>query len=412
MRIYNNEIAQIFEDVADLLAIKGTDEFRIRAYKDAAITIRRQSQNIEDMVDQGKDLSKLPNIGKDLAGKINTIVKTGELPLLKNLKKQFPIQLIELLNIKGLGPERVAKIFGVTKVQLGVQSLNEKILEANTRGHSREEVFKAMELLRLLGVNMHIHWMCNLYKGNPKLDFEDFEEIFSNERAKPDEIKMYPCSMVEGIKLYEIYKKGGYEPYTTQTLIELLAKCKELVPNYCRINRLMRDIPSQLIMVGNKSTNLREKVQDFMKEKNKSCKCIRCREIKNKEHGLLKLKKTIYQTSISTEYFLEYVTEENKIAGFLRLSIYKKRNALLVDTPAMVRELHIYGTSLNLKDKSKYSNQHKGFGSKLLLEAEKIAKDLKIEKMAIISGVGTRNYYKKRGYVIEKEYGYALKNLK
>jgi elongator complex protein 3 len=304
------------------------------------------------------------------------------------------------------------RIFGVTKVQLGVQSLNEKILEANTRGHSREEVFKAMELLRLLGVNIHIHWMCNLYKGNPKLDFEDFEEIFSNERAKPDEIKMYPCSMVEGIKLYEIYKKGGYEPYTTQTLIELLAKCKELVPNYCRINRLMRDIPSQLIMVGNKSTNLREKVQDFMKEKNKSCKCIRCREIKNKEHGLLKLKKTIYQTSISTEYFLEYVTEENKIAGFLRLSIYKKRNALLVDTPAMVRELHIYGTSLNLKDKSKYSNQHKGFGSKLLLEAEKIAKDLKIEKMAIISGVGTRNYYKKRGYVIEKEYGYALKNLK
>ncbi len=303
------------------------------------------------------------------------------------------------------------RIFGVTKVQLGVQSLNEEILQANARGHTREEIFRAIELLRLLGVNIHIHWMCNLYKSTPELDYEDFMEVFANQRAKPDEIKIYPCSIVKGIELHQMYKDGKYAPYDMQTLLELLAKCKNLVPNYCRINRLMRDIPSQLILAGNKTTNLREKVQDFMKEKGMSCECIRCREIKNKKYGKLHFKKIEYQTSVSTEYFLQYVTADNKLAGFLRLSIYKKQNALLIDTPAMVRELHVYGVSLNLSDKSDHSSQHKGVGSKLLMHAEKIAKNLDIAQIAVISGIGTRNYYKKRGYVIEKKYGYAFKKL-
>ncbi len=315
-------------------------------------------------------------------------------------------------------PDKVTKknlewyrIFGVTKVQLGVQSLNNEILAANARGHSREQVFSAIKLLRLLGVNIHIHWMCNLYKGSVQKDYDDFKEIFDNNNAKPDEIKIYPCSLVKGIELYYLYEKNLYAPYSTETLIKLLSKCKKKVPNYCRINRLMRDIPSQLILAGNKLTNLREKVQTFMKENNEACACIRCREIKNRKSDTVKLKRTIYNTSISKEYFLEYVTEKNELCAFLRLSIYKKQNSLLIETPAMVRELHVYGTALNLKSKSKYSSQHMGLGSKLLLEAEKITKDLGINKLAIISGVGTRNYYKKRGYMIEDKYGYALKKF-
>lgn len=306
---------------------------------------------------------------------------------------------------------KMYRIFGVTKVQLGLQSLNEDILEANTRGHTKEDTLKAMELLRLIGVNIHIHWMCNLYKSTPELDYEDFKEVFENERVKPDEIKIYPCSIVEGIALHEKYKSGDYKPYDIETLIDFLAKCKSFVPHYCRINRLMRDIPSQLIITGNKITNLREKVQKHMEERNMQCECIRCREVKNKEYDKVKLNVTNYETNISQEYFLEYITEENKLAGFLRLSIYKNRDALLTNTPAMVRELHVYGISLNLKDKSKYSKQHQGIGTKLLKKAEEITKGENIGSIAIISGIGTRNYYKKRGYMIEKEYGYALKNL-
>ncbi len=306
---------------------------------------------------------------------------------------------------------RMYRVFGVTKVQLGVQTLNEKVLEANTRGHSKAQTLKAIELLRLIGVNIHIHWMCNLYKSDPKTDYEDFREVFKSKRVKPDEIKIYPCSLVEGIKLHEKHKKGDYKPYDMDTLISLLTKCKSIVPKYCRINRLMRDIPSQLIIAGNKTTNLREKVQEHMREKNLQCKCIRCREVKDKEYNELSFKKITYETSISQEYFLEYITEGDKLAGFLRLSIYKNRNALLIQTPAMVRELHIYGVSLNLKSKSKYSKQHKGIGTKLLAKAEEIAKKENIKRIAVISAVGTRNYYKKRGYVIEKKYGYVLKNL-
>ncbi len=306
---------------------------------------------------------------------------------------------------------KLYRIFGITKVQLGIQSLNAKILEANCRGHSPKETFQAIDLLRLLGVKIQIHWMCNLYKSNLKLDYEDFKNVFSNKHVKPDEIKIYPCSIVQGIQLYEFFKKGLYKPYSTEELTKLLIKCKVEIPRYCRINRLFRDIPSNLILEGNKVTNLRQKIQEQMRKNGQKCLCIRCREVKDKDIDTLKLRTTKYITNVSTEYFLEYVTENDEVAAFLRLSIYKNQNSLLIETKAMIRELHVYGSSLKLKSHSGKSSQHTGLGTKLLLEAEEIAKKMNLDKIAIISGVGTRNYYKKRGYVIEKKYGYALKNL-
>ncbi len=306
---------------------------------------------------------------------------------------------------------KMYRIFGVTKIQIGIQSLNEKILKKNNRQHTVKDIYNSINLLRLAGFKIHIHWMCNLFGSNHKKDYSDFKKIFTNKNIKPDEIKIYPCSIIKGTQLFKEFKKGNYKPYTNKNLVSLLIKCKKKVPIYCRINRLIRDIPSNLIVEGNKITNLRQNIQEEMRKRKMKCNCIRCREIKKEINKKLKLKTMKYKTSISTEYFLEYVTEEDKIAGFLRLSIYKKNNSLLINTKAMIRELHVYGMSLNIKDRSDFSGQHLGLGTKLLIEAEKIVKKNKLKNISVISATGTREYYEKRGFKLEKKYGYLIKNL-
>ncbi len=301
--------------------------------------------------------------------------------------------------------------FGITKIQIGIQTLNEKILKANNRGHTVQDSYNAINMLRQAGFKIHIHWMCNLYTSSPEKDYKDFKEIFTNKNIKPDEIKIYPCSIVKDTELYKLFQNKKYSPYNYEELTNLLIKCKTIIPNYCRINRLIRDIPSDLIIEGNKITNLRQKIQEIMKEKKLKCDCIRCREIKNQKYDKLNMKITKYETNISKEYFLEYVTDENKIAGFLRLSVYKNKKSLLIDVPAMIRELHIYGTSLNLKEKSKLSSQHSGLGTKLILKAEEIVKKEKMKKIGVISAIGTRKYYKEKNYVLENNYGYLVKNV-
>jgi elongator complex protein 3 len=301
--------------------------------------------------------------------------------------------------------------FGITKVQVGIQSLDEKLLKLNNREHSLTQIYQALGLLRLAGLKIHIHWMCNLYGSNVQKDHKDFRKLFLNKNIKPDEIKIYPCSILEGTFLNQLFRQGKYHPYDTETLTELLIKCKGHIPRYCRINRLIRDIPSNLIIEGNKVTNLRQKIQGIMKKRNLKCQCIRCREIKNKRDENLSLRTTRYKTSVSKEFFLEFVNPQDQIAGFLRLSIYTKQKALLSDTFAMIRELHVYGKSLNFEKKSQLSSQHVGLGTKLLQEAEKIVKKKKLDKISVIAAVGTRGYYVKRGYSTKDSYGYLIKDL-
>jgi len=301
--------------------------------------------------------------------------------------------------------------FGFTKIQVGVQTLDNEILKLNNRKHTLEQTKKGINLLRLAGFKIHIHWMCNLYGSNPKIDYQDFKKIFSDKNIKPDEIKIYPCSIIKGTELFKLFQEGKYTPYSSQELIDLLTKCKEQIPKYCRVNRLIRDIPSNLIVEGNKITNLRQHVQKNMYLKGKKCQCIRCREIKDKEQKDLRIETHRYKTNISQEYFIEYVTSEDKIAAFLRLSIYQNKASEFTNTKAMIRELHVYGQVMEFQNKSSYSSQHKGLGTKLLMKAEKIAKKNKAKSMAVIAAVGTRSYYIKRGYNEINDLGYLIKQL-
>ncbi len=302
---------------------------------------------------------------------------------------------------------------GVTKVQLGIQSLNNEILNKNNRGHTREDIFSAINLLRRNGFKIQIHWMCNLYSSNPKLDYNDFKELFNNPNVKPDEMKIYPCSLVSGTVLNKLYQEGKYQPYSTKQLIDLLIKCKQEIPEYCRINRIFRDIPSNLIVAGHKKTNLRQMIWQEMDKRNLECNCIRCREIrKEKVDSKPKLSIEKYETKVSTEYFLQYLIDNRKIVGFLRLAIYNKGvNVQLLHADAMIREIHVYGRALAIGKHKKGRGQHQGYGTKLIKKAEKIVQDNGGKSLAVIASVGTREYYKKKGFQIIPKMGYGLKDF-
>ena len=302
---------------------------------------------------------------------------------------------------------------GVTKVQMGAQSLDDHILEINKRGHDVECTRRATALLRAAGFKIVLHWMPNLLGATPESDREDFASLWND--FCPDEIKIYPNQLLANAELYEYWQRGEFHPYTTEQLIDLIADIKPTIPRYCRVNRVIRDIPSTNVVEGNRRTSLRQDVQDEMKRRGTQCQCVRCREVRGKavQANLLKLDDIVYQAGAAQEHFISYVTPEDKLAGFIRLSLPGK------DTPqtgidelgaaALIREVHVYGQSLPVGSEKRGAAQHAGLGTRLLEEAESIALSKGFKRMAVISAVGTREYYLERGF--ERGELYLVKNL-
>lgn len=298
---------------------------------------------------------------------------------------------------------------GATKIQIGFQTLNDEISKKNKRNETKEQVINAFKLLRLAGFKIHGHFMPNLYGSNPEMDYEVYKEIFDSENFRPDELKIYPTSVIKNTELYEKFINNEYKPYSKETLENLLEKCISYTPEYCRLTRIIRDIPSTEIEVGNKTTNLRQIVEENMKRKNIPDLNIRNREIKTKKIDMieLKLKLIKYKCNGSTEYFIQYVTQDNSIVGFLRLSIPDSRINLITDELnecAIIREIHIYGPSIEISEKSSGYAQHLGLGTKLIRKAKEITRKNGFNKLAVISSIGTREYYKKRGFLLKNLY--------
>jgi elongator complex protein 3 len=295
---------------------------------------------------------------------------------------------------------------GATKIQIGIQSLSEKVLRENETGRDNEDTKKAFELLRLFGFKIHGHWMPNLYLSTPKEDIRGYKELFTDP-YHPDEMKIYPTSVIPNTDLYELYKEGKYKPYDEKTLVKVVGECIALTPRYCRLSRVIRDIPSQEIAAGNKKTNLRQIVEQYLEKKGIKPEDIRSREIKGEEITKedIKLEKITYKTSTGTEIFLSYKTKkDDKICGFLRLSLPKKiisrKHPLdeLKDS-SIIREVHVYGKVVGIDKKSKEGeSQHLGLGKELIKLAEDISKKRGYKKISVISAIGTREYYKKLGY--------------
>lgn len=303
---------------------------------------------------------------------------------------------------------------GVTKVQMGAQSLDDRILELNKRGHTVERTRQAVSLLRAAGFKIVLHWMPNLLGASPQSDREDFARLWDD--FCPDEIKIYPNQLLANAELYEYWQRGEFKPYETQELIDLIADIKPTIPRYCRVNRVIRDIPSTNVVAGNRRTSLRQDVHDEMKRRGTSCQCVRCREVKGKSihPNLLKLGDIVYQAGEAEEHFISYVTPDDKLAGFIRLSLPGKdspRTGITdLDDAALIREVHVYGQSLPVGSEKKGAAQHAGLGTRLLEEAESIARARGFNRLAVISAVGTRGYYLERGF--ERGELYLTKTLK
>jgi elongator complex protein 3 len=302
------------------------------------------------------------------------------------------ISAAEVLNLRRLGG---------TKTQIGLQSLNDAVLRQNKRGHTVAEAAHALSLLRAAGFKIHAHWMPNLYGSNVKKDLADYRKLFSDRRFRPDELKIYPCSLISKTELVHRFETGAWQPYTKKQLTEVIHFCLTHTPRYCRLTRIIRDIPSHEILVGNKLTNFRQLAEAGLQAV--SLKDIRAREIKNQavDPSSLRLKTTRYHTESTLEYFLEYVTDTDQLAAFLRLSLPDLLINRLTDElnrSALIREVHVYGQSLAPGKLSDGRAQHTGLGRRLIQKAIAIAQKKGYPQISVISAIGTRGYYQKLGF--------------
>ncbi|MCK5607470.1 tRNA uridine(34) 5-carboxymethylaminomethyl modification radical SAM/GNAT enzyme Elp3 [Candidatus Pacearchaeota archaeon] len=291
--------------------------------------------------------------------------------------------------------------WGATRVELGVQIIDNKIYKKIKRGHMVKDVIDATKRLKDAGFKVGYHIMPGLPGATPKHDIELFKKLFTDENFKPDQLKIYPCQVMPGSKLEDDYYKKKYKPYTKTQIQKILTQMMKLVPRYCRVMRVMREIPPEFLVAGTIRIDLRREVEKELREKNIKLEEIRYREIgfalqlNPKINKKLKLKITKYRASNGDEYFLEIVNENDILFGLLRLRITKDK--------AIIREIHVYGQALKLGIKGKLG-QHAGFGKSLMLQAEKITKDSGHKKLSVISGVGVREYYRKLGYKLRDTY--------
>jgi elongator complex protein 3 len=322
---------------------------------------------------------------------------------------------------------------GVTKVQLGVQAFDEQILKKINRGHGLDEVAEATRMCRNAGIKICYHFMPNLPGSTPEKDIEMAKIMFTDPRFEPDYLKVYPAMVIPTTELHEMWKRGEYQSYSDEDLKKVLKEVKRLTPRWCRIDRLVRDISKQWVSSGTMRTNLRQILQEELKtqkiknSKNQNavgCRCIRCREVRG---GVYDAKVEMLMDERETlggqEIFLSFESfgsaqdrSDSKLFSMLRLRLPEAGEKMLfkeLEGAAIVREVHTYGQVKEIDKELKESrtqelkggkSQHRGLGKRLLAKAEEIAKDRGYKKMAVISAIGTREYYKKLGYKLEGEY--------
>jgi elongator complex protein 3 len=292
---------------------------------------------------------------------------------------------------------------GATRVQLGVQSLDDAVLEANRRGHDVAATRGAIALLRGAGFKLHAHWMANLLGSDPARDRVDFARLFDDPGVRPDELKLYPCSLVESAELAELHAGGAWRPYTREELLPLVADCLAAVPRWCRASRVIRDIPSQEIVAGSRETNLREAAEALLRARGVPLREIRAREIRGgaRDGPALALRETRYASSLGEEAFVEAVTPSDHIAGFARLSLPAPGHEAPIAElrgAALLREVHVYGEVADFGESSPHKSQHAGLGSRLVAHSAALARSAGYPALAVISAVGTRPWYRRQGF--------------
>ena len=346
----------------------------------------------------------------------------------KSLEDEINENITTLCRIIGLtietrpdqiNPETLIKYrrWGVTRVQLGIQTIYDKILKKINRGCMHKHAIKAARLLKDSCFKYDAHFMPNLPDTTPEMDIDMFKYIFESQDLQPDQAKIYPTAVTPYTEIEKWHKEGKYKPYSENELLDVLLYVKENIPPYVRINRLPRDIPTEYIIDGYEHTNLRQILLDKMSKDGKYCKCIRCREISLHRRPLDDIKLIVrkYRASEGDEYFISYETKDERyIYGFLRLRLSKNAGAGIfkcLENHALIRELHVYGQLINSKNKNTSAVQHRGLGTKLVDKAVRISQENGFKNIAVISGTGVRGYYiEKLGFKLN-EHGFLTKKI-
>ena len=312
---------------------------------------------------------------------------------------------------------------GVTRVEIGVQNPSDAIYRLAGRTHTVADVSEATRVAKDAGLKIVYHLMPGMPGSNPARDLEAFKQVFTDPAFKPDMIKIYPCLVIAGTKTYDWYREGAYTPYTTEEAADLIAEVKKMLPLWVRVMRVQRDIPAGLIVAGVDKSNLRQLVQRKLAEHGDRCACIRCREVGHRlavdnvapDLDEVEILAVPYEASEGKEIFISVEDSENNLLiGYLRLRIPSAkahRPEINAVPSAIVRELHVYGPLVPVGKHLAKAWQHKGYGSILLSEAERVAhEDYGLKKLLVISALGTKQYYGRFGY--ERDGVYVSKILK
>jgi len=393
-------------DKVELRVIGGTWSFYPKAYQTRFIARCFQACN-----DFGKSKNKALPIASEQ--KKNETAKCRIVGISVETRPDY-INEKEIIQLRQLG---------VTRVELGIQSVYDDVLELNNRGHKVAAAIAATKMLKDAGFKVSYQIMLNLYGSSPKRDLAMAKEIFGNPDFCPDLLKIYPCAVLPEAPLHELYKNGKYRPYSDEKLAETVKEIKKVTPPWVRIERIIRDIPSPRITAGTKGiSNLRQIIANDMEREGWHCQCIRCREVKNEYDAgeKLILTRRDYNASSGTEIFLSFENKEKtKLYSLLRLRLPNGKSKMRANdySPlrnteyklprqdvAIIREIHTYGVQTAIGQKA-VAAQHTGLGKKLIKEAERIAKtEFGAKKIAAIAGVGARQYWRKNGYKLQNTY--------
>lgn len=292
---------------------------------------------------------------------------------------------------------------GATRIEIGVQTLSDRVYEVLRRGHCVSDVAGAFERTRSHGLKICAHMMLGLPGSDEAADISSFASLFQDPRFRPDELKIYPTLVIEGTELHRMWLKGGYDALSNDQVLSRLIRIKEMVPEWVRIKRVMRDIPADMVVAGPRRSDMRTRALSALGAQGKRCRCIRCREVGRSagEQADLSLCERSYTVSGGREIFLSFEDRDREvIAAFLRLSIRD-------DSACHVRELHTYGRALAVGERPSGGVwQHRGLGMRLLAVAEERGRDAGGGVLRVTSGIGARDYYRRLGYRLRKFYMY------